>query len=135
MEAIGSRDRTALAAATEASLVAARNGAGGAINVTLILSALGSLDAAFTVASGYLLRHGPAVAALHRAPGQALVTDQAHRKTQMLFVPVCAPMRADPGFDDLRRGYGLADYWRQSGHWADFLGSRRIAQAPAIGPI
>jgi DNA-binding winged helix-turn-helix (wHTH) protein len=135
MEAIGSRDRAAVAAATDASLAAARNGTGGPINATMILSALGRMDEAFTVANGYLLRHGPAVASLRRAPGQTLVTDQAHRKTQMLFIPVCAPMRADRRFDDLCRGCGLADYWRASGHWADFLGSRRIAEALAIGPV
>lgn len=135
MEAIGSRAEAAITTATDASLAAARNGTGGPINATMILSALGRLDAAFTVANGYLLRHGPAVASLHRAPGQTLVTDQAHRKTQMLFIPVCAPMRADPRFEDLCRGCGLADYWRASGHWPDFLGSRRIAGAPAIGPV
>jgi DNA-binding winged helix-turn-helix (wHTH) protein/Flp pilus assembly protein TadD len=134
MAAIGSRDRAAVAAATDASLAAARSGTGGPINATMILSALGSLDQAFTVANGYLLRHGPAVASLHRAPGQTLVTDQAHRKTQMFFVPVCAPMRADPRFDDLCRSCGLADYWRASGHWADFLGPRRIAEAAPVGP-
>ncbi len=132
MEAIGSRDRAAKAAATAANLAAAQDGTGGPINATMILTALGSLDEAFTVANGYLLRHGPSVSSLHPAPGQTLVTDQVHRKTQMLFVPVCAPLRADPRFDDLCRGCGLTDYWRTSGHWADFLGPRRIAEtAPA----
>ena len=77
------------------------------------------LDEAF-VADGYLLRHGPAVTPLRAQPGQTLIPDQVHRKTQMLFVPVCAPMRGDPRFDEICRGCGLVDYWRRSGHWADF---------------
>ena len=95
---------------------------------------LGSLDRSdfdqlwlFAVASGYLLRRGPDIMPLRYAPHKTVITEQRHRKTLMLFIPVSAAMRADPRFVDLCRGCGLVDYWRQSGHWPDFLGTRRIA--------
>jgi len=129
MAAVGSKVPAAIRAATDANLASARQGPGGSVNALMFLSALGRLDEAFEVANGYLLRHGPAVTPLRAQPGQTLITDQVHRKTQMLFVPVCAPLRADPRFEALCRGCGLVDYWRRSGHWADYLGARRLAEA------
>lgn len=127
MEAIETRRPATVAAAAAANVAAARTGPGGSINSMLILAGLGRMDDAFAVAEGYLLRRGPNIMPLRFAPTQMRVSDQTHRKTQMLFVPVTAPLRADPRFIEICRGCGLADYWRQSGHWADFLGSRRIA--------
>jgi len=112
--------------AVAANLQAAMRGPGGSLNAILILSALNRLDEAFDVAEGYLLRRGSKVMPLRYTKAQTWVNDQRHRKTQMLFVPVTATLRADPRFLDLCRGSGLADYWRQSGQWPDFLGSRRI---------
>ncbi len=92
-----------------------------------MLTALDRLDAAFSVANGYLLRRGANVMPLRYAHEPPTQSDQRHRKTLMLFIPVTAPLRADPRFIDVCRGCGLVDYWRRSGHWPDFLGSRRIA--------
>jgi DNA-binding winged helix-turn-helix (wHTH) protein/Flp pilus assembly protein TadD len=126
MKALASRDPAAVEAAVQANLAAASAGPSGSINAIMILTALERLDDAFTVARGYLLRQGPSIMPLGYGPTQTPVSDQRHRKTQMLFIPVTAPLRADPRFIDLCRGCGLADYWRQSGHWADFLGSRQV---------
>jgi tetratricopeptide (TPR) repeat protein len=48
-------------------------------------------------------------------------------------------VRADPRFKELMRELGLADYWRQSGKWADFCGpvgevNRRSGRG-AHGPL
>lgn len=126
MQAIQSRRPGEIEAATRANVEAAMAGPGGSVNAIMILSALGRLDEAFAVADGYLLRQGPHLMPLRDTGAQTWVNDQRHRKTMMLFVPVTAPMRADPRFDDLCRGSGLRDYWRQSGRWPDFLGTRRI---------
>jgi TolB-like protein/DNA-binding winged helix-turn-helix (wHTH) protein/Flp pilus assembly protein TadD len=54
---------------------------------------------------------------------------RAYRSTQSevqialgmhLWVPLYADMRALPGFKELAQELGLADYWRESGHWSDF---------------
>lgn len=126
MQALQTGDAGAVDAAVAANVNAALSGPGGSVNAILILTALKRLDEAFAVAEGYLLRRGSTIMPLRYTKAQTWVNDQRHRKTQMLFVPVTAPLRADPRFLDLCRGSGLADYWRQSGRWPDFLGSRRI---------
>jgi hypothetical protein len=123
MQAIQSRQPAAVEAAAAANVAAAMN-KGASVNAIMILSALGRLDDAFAVADGYLLRQGQHLVPLRNGPGQLLLKDQQHRKTMMLFVPVCAPMRADPRFLAICRGCGLVDYWRASGHGPDFLGGR-----------
>ena len=126
MQAIQTRRSDLVRAATAANVAAAMTGPGGSVNAIMILTALGCLDEAFTVADGYLLRRGPSLTPLGYTRAQTWVNDQRHRKTMMLFVPVTAPLRADPRFDDLMRGAGLVDYWRASGHWPDYLGARRV---------
>jgi TolB-like protein len=37
----------------------------------------------------------------------------------VLFSPVSSALRADPRFAELAVRVGLADYWRESGHWPD----------------
>jgi hypothetical protein len=127
VRALDSHRPAEVEAAVAANVAAAKAGPGGSIAGIMILTALGRLDEAFSVANGYLLRRGSNVMPLRYADGPAVQADQRHRKTLMLFIPVAAPMRADPRFIDVCRGCGLVGYWKQSGHWPDFLGSRRIA--------
>ncbi len=127
INALQSRRPEMVEAAVAANVAAAKAGPAGSITGIMLLTALGRLDEAFSVANGYLLRRGSNVMPLRYADGQPAQSDQRHRKTLMLFIPVTAPLRADPRFIDICRGCGLADYWRRSGHWPDFLGSRRIA--------
>ena len=51
----------------------------------------------------------------------ASINDQHRRKTNMLFVPVSANMRADPRFSRLTRDIGLADYWSRAQITPDHL--------------
>lgn len=127
LQAIQSREPRLVERATAANLKDGMTGHGAAVSAVMILTALGRLDEAFTVAFAYLSRQGPRLAALHPSAGQPQVRDEQHRKTMMLFVPVCAPMLAHPRFAELSRACGLADYWRQSGHGPDFLHGRTVA--------
>jgi hypothetical protein len=99
--------------ASAAAMAAARENGSGCVNAILALNLLGDADDAFTVSDGYLLRRG-ALAPEIGGPGRT-VNDQRWRKTQMLFIPACAPMRADPRFEPLMADMGLEAYWRASG--------------------
>ena len=123
--ALRSRAPGDIQAAVAANLAAARAGPGGSVPAIMILSFLGRLDEAFTMARGYLLRRGASVMPLRAQGVQAVATDTRHRHTQVLFVPVTAPLRADPRFLPMCEACGLADYWRQAGHQPDFLSDGR----------
>lgn len=127
IEAIQTRRPATVQAAVDASMAAALTGPRASTSAILILSALGRLDEAFTVASGYMLRRGERLMPLRPRPGQAGMTDQRRRHSQVLFIPVTAPLRSDPRFVDLCQDCGLTDYWRRSGHQPDFLVGRTAA--------
>lgn len=122
MQALRTRAPAAIRAAVDANMAAAMTGASGSISAIMVLSGLGRLDEAFSIANGYLLRQGPSLMPLRANPAQAPAVDRGHRHTQVLFVPVSAPLRADPRFMPMCEGCGVGDYWRRSGHRPDFLG-------------
>ena len=122
MKAMRTRAPAAIQAAVEANMAAAMTGPSGSIGAIMVLSGLGRLDEAFSVANGYLLRQGPSLMPLRVNPTQVSAIDQSHRHTQVLFVPVSAPLRVDPRFLPMCEGCGLGDYWRRSGHRPDYLG-------------
>lgn len=107
--------------AVESVLGLVSAGPSASINAVLILCGLGEIDRAFDVAQGYLLERGPLMARVRWRQGDASVNDQRRRKTNMLFVPVSAPMREDPRFISLTEDMGLADYWRRADVVPDFL--------------
>lgn len=126
MSALQSRAPAAVQAAVDANLAAARAGPGGSVSAIMTLAGLGRLDEAFTVANSYLLRQGASIGPLRARGAQVATTDTRHRHTQVLFVPVTEPLRADPRFLPMCEACGLADYWRAAGRWPDFLGVRRL---------
>jgi DNA-binding winged helix-turn-helix (wHTH) protein/tetratricopeptide (TPR) repeat protein len=121
MEAIQTPHPPTVQAAVDGTMAAARKGPSGSISAILILSGLGRLDEAFSVANGYLLRRGETLMPLRSAQAQASIADHSRRHTQVLFVPVSAPLRADPRFLKMCDGCGLLDYWRRSGHRPDYM--------------
>lgn len=98
--------------------------ASGSVNAILMLSAMGEIDRAFAVAEAYLLERGKVTANVNAQPGERTVKDQHERKTNMLFIPPSAPMRADPRFLKLTEAMGLARYWKEAGATPDFLAGR-----------
>lgn len=125
--ALATRSQRDIAAAIDANIQAARQGPFGVVSATLTLPQLGAADVAFQINRGYLLREGPFVGSLSRSAGQPPVSQQSRRKTMALWMPSSAPLRALPGFLPLCVAMGMADYWRQSGQWPDFLHRRPTA--------
>ena len=109
------------ATAVTANVAAAREGPSGAIAAIMALSAFNSLEAAFAVAKGNFLDRGDVVVGRHAARTQMSLNEERHRKTMILFVPCCEPMRADPRFIPMCRSMGIEGYWRKSRRWPDFL--------------
>lgn len=120
LAALDSRSSPDIAKARKENMEAAPRSPGFAVNAIMVLSLLGEVDAAFTVADGYLLRRGPLIGTLWTGAGQMPVNDQRWRRTMMLFTPAAAAMRSDIRFPALCEGCGLADYWKRRGVAPDF---------------
>lgn len=91
------------------------------ISAVTLLCGLGDIDRAFQVAEAYLLEQGSLMASLRWRRGQTSSNDERRRKTNMLFLPSSAPMRADRRFRLLMERTGLAEYWTRSGSKPDHL--------------
>jgi tetratricopeptide (TPR) repeat protein len=125
MTALASRRPADIARAIDlltADVVASQSGS---VNAIMILCALGAIDRAFVVADAYLLERGPLIARITSQVREVTVKDQHRRKTNMLFVPVAAPMHADPKFHRLMDDIGLSQYWRDARVQPDFLSAPR----------
>jgi DNA-binding winged helix-turn-helix (wHTH) protein len=120
LNALRTRSTPEITAARDAIFRAARLSPGLAAHGVMTLSALGEIDAAFTVASGLLLSKGP----IHLSPPgdkRQLNDGPGWRYTQWLFTPPCAGLRADRRFNELCDGIGLTAYWRKRGIRPDYL--------------
>ncbi len=113
LKALESRSAADVEAARIANVAAAPRSPGFANNALMTLPMLGELDAAFDVAFGYFLRRGPLITTLWGGAGELPVNALRWRRSMALFVPPAAPMRADPRFDELMKGMGVTQYWRQ----------------------
>lgn len=121
LRAIASGDRSDSQLATDALLELLTRGASHSVNAIMLLNGLGEIDRAFEVAEAYYLDRGPILSRMRWRPDDISINDQRRRKTNMLFVPAGAAMRADPRFSNLTAEMGLGDYWRQAGVIPDHL--------------
>jgi DNA-binding winged helix-turn-helix (wHTH) protein/tetratricopeptide (TPR) repeat protein len=102
---------------TAAQVIAARPSLG-SFTVVPYLCALGRLEDAFALVETYFFG-----SATLPPPGPL-----SRRKTALLFLARCAPLRADPRFGDLTRRLGLDEYWRETGTRPD---ARLLGPRPA----
>jgi DNA-binding winged helix-turn-helix (wHTH) protein/tetratricopeptide (TPR) repeat protein len=119
--AADTRQPAAIGAAVDQVMAGVSRSVAAVVNAMMLLNHLGATDRAFDLARAYYLEQGPIIAAVSWRPGQPLIQDQRRRKTNMLFTPTAAPMRADPRFLPLMQQMGLADYWDQRRIRPDFL--------------
>jgi hypothetical protein len=108
-----------LALAREANLAAARTNPGQAAYAAMALSQLGEIDAAFAVIDALLLAKGPLVTGRPVATGSFAANSPSWCRTQWLFMPPLAAVRADPRFASLCDEIGLTRYWRAHGGGPD----------------
>jgi DNA-binding winged helix-turn-helix (wHTH) protein/tetratricopeptide (TPR) repeat protein len=109
------------ARAIAANVAAAARGPAPAISAIMVLSALGAGKQSLEVARGFLLEQGQVMVRQGHTALQPSVTDQHHRMTMMLWIPVNAPLRREPGFPRLCEALGLAAYWQARGIQPDYL--------------
>jgi predicted Zn-dependent protease len=124
--ALASRDAGAMARAIDLNMRFATEGPGTAVIVVNHLGALNAVNEAFQVLDGYLLRRGPLMVTSGYAETLPANIDVRWKKTMGLFLPVAAPLRADPRFPQLMEDIGLAAAWRESGLGPDYLEGRPI---------
>lgn len=106
-----------VASARDACVEGGRTDSKLAYHGMMMLSALGQIDDAFSVANDFLLFRNPVAPTIAAAPP---VRSTSWRFTPGLFTPPAAAMRADPRFKMLCDGIGLTDYWHKRGVRPDY---------------
>jgi len=101
--------------AREANLAAAKVNPGQAIYAAMTLSQLDEVDAAFDVINALLLNKGPLVTNRPIVPHSFAANSPRWCRTNWLFMPPLAAVRADARFQGLCDEIGLTSYWRQRG--------------------
>lgn len=119
LAAITSRSARDIALAEELCTRTARLAPGLAANAIMLLSYLGSLDAAYTIAEGLFEGRGPVVQVSRGNGIRDIYSASAWGRTQFLFIPATASFRADFRFPELCRRMGHVAYWQKRGIWPD----------------
>lgn len=118
--AMVSRKQADIDEAMRLNLDAARKGRGYAENTLQFASALGRVDTAFEVANAYYFDRGFAIPEVRFTPEQRVYQRRGNFRTQFLFYPSTAAMRADLRFEALVREVGLVRYWFESDSRPDY---------------
>jgi DNA-binding winged helix-turn-helix (wHTH) protein len=119
LAALGEPTRANVEVARRTNLAAAQMNPGQAAYAAMALSQLGELDAAFAVMDAVLLAKGPLVTRQLAAPGSFSANSPSWCRTQWLFMPPLAAVRADPRFGALCNEVGLTQYWHAHGSGPD----------------
>ena len=120
LPALEAQSPSNVANARQACVEGARRSEALAAHAVMLLSALRDVNAAFSVADGFLMWRGTVV---RSGPSEVkhIGPDASWRVgTQWLFTPPCAIMRSDSRFLPLCEGIGLEEYWRKRGVRPDY---------------
>lgn len=115
-----SRKEADIDAAMRLNMDAAHKGRGYAENTLQFASALGRVDTAFEVANAYYFDRGFVIPEVRFTPEQRVYQRRGNFRTQFLFYPSTAAMRADLRFEALVREVGLVRYWFESERQPDY---------------
>ncbi|MEZ0242692.1 MAG: winged helix-turn-helix domain-containing protein [Sphingomonas sp.] len=107
-------------AAIAVNLEASHRGKGFAENTIQFASALGRIDTAYQIAEAYFFDRGFQIGEFRFAPEQRTYQRRGLYRTQFLFYPSTAAMRADPRFEKLVEEIGLTGYWKETGTAPDY---------------
>lgn len=85
----------------------------------MTMSALGEVDAAYSLIDMLVFNAGPLVQPVAQDKSRKLLSDAEWRQTQWLFTPPLGAVREDPRFPALCERLGLTEYWQRIGAKAD----------------
>ncbi len=90
-----------------------------AANAIMTFSYLGEVDTAYRFAEALFVNQGAAVQRNRAGSIDDMYARGSWGRTQFLFIPAAAPMRADARFPGLCQRLGHVAYWRTRGVWPD----------------
>ena len=115
LQALETRSAQDVAAARDTALTAAPLNPAISVHAVMLMSALGEVDAAYSVVEGLILRRGLHVTRDGSENSSEYEIDVGWRETQWLFTPATKPLRQDSRFDLLADVIGMSQYWQQRG--------------------
>ncbi|GGD96493.1 hypothetical protein GCM10011515_15450 [Tsuneonella deserti] len=115
IEAIADHTADGARRAEPAMMAAATQSPGMAANAVMAFSYLGLVDMAYGVADGLLTQKGRFVQGARGLLVRDLYSGPVWGRTQFVFVPACANLRADARFTELCRRTGHLAYWKARG--------------------
>ncbi len=115
LQAIADRTADGARKAKPAIMAAATRSPGMAANAIMAFSYLGLVDMAYGVADGLLTQNGTVIQGAGGTVSRDLYSGPVWGRTQFVFVPACANLRADARFTDLCRRTGHVAYWKARG--------------------
>jgi len=117
--ALKTRAPSDVAAAARGYRDVARRGVGFAANAVQFLGEFGLADEAFQLLNALFVDPAAPAGGHRYSTEQGQFASGSARETWFLWMPMCAPLRADARMLPLLRDLGLIEYWRRTGSRPD----------------